>query len=170
MFFFEYIIKLLIGNSDSLFLGLIVVLIGYYGWLLWNINERFKNFLQSWEKHQKCLKELKIKMDELDESVYKELIKKLDENIINMQKVSYAIEENNNDMDRYRSDIIAEIKESAAEIKEIMKILMNNRSRSFNAHKLKDNNAHESKDNNDSDQDEECPAEKNEERDNQLQQ
>ncbi len=40
MFLYEYIIKLLMGNSGSLFLGLLVVVFGYYGWLLWHINER----------------------------------------------------------------------------------------------------------------------------------
>ena len=38
MFFFEYIIKLLMGNSESIFMGLVIVIFGYYGWLLWNGN------------------------------------------------------------------------------------------------------------------------------------
>lgn len=130
MFLFEYIIKLLMGNSETLFMGLFVVVFGYYGWLLYNINDYFKEFLKKWNKHEESLEELRSKMKELDESVYKELISKLNTNVITLEKINSDIKENSVEMDRYRSDIIAEIKESSEEIKEIMKLLMN-RSRNY---------------------------------------
>jgi F0F1-type ATP synthase membrane subunit b/b' len=102
MYFFNFIIKLLMSNSGSLFIGLMIIIFGYYGWLLWNINERLKDFLQYREQYEYCIKEFDNKIDELEEN-----------------------------MEKGKSDIIDEIKESAAEIKEIMKILMNHRSRSI---------------------------------------
>ncbi len=131
MFLFEHLIKLLMGNSDTLFMGLAVVIFGYYGWLLYNINDNFKKLILGWDNYQDSLKEIKERMDELDESVYKELINKINGNINDIEELNKAIKNNTSDMDRYKDDIIDEIKESADEIKEIMKILMNNRSRSL---------------------------------------
>jgi len=99
------------SNSGSLFIGLMIIIFGYYGWLLWNINERLKDFLQYREQHEYIIKKLDDKIEELEED---------------MEKGNYSI--------------IDEVKESAAEIKEIMKILMNHRSRSIKGKTDNDHN------------------------------
>ena len=132
MFFFQYIIRLLMGNSDTLFMGLIMVIFGYYGWLLWNINDRFKRFFSNWEKNEFTLKDLNYKIKSIDESLYKDLISKINQNMLEISKLYTTIEDCNAELERSRREIIAEIKESEEDIKDIMKILLNHRSRSIN--------------------------------------
>ncbi|MFW6035875.1 MAG: hypothetical protein ACOCRZ_06430 [Halothermotrichaceae bacterium] len=127
----EYVIKLLAGNSNTLFVGIIVLIFGYYGWLLWNINERLKNYFMNWDDHEQDLIELKSKLNELDESVYKNLINKLNQTVKDFESIKEFIRDNSSDLDRYRKDIIDEIKESTNELKDIIMILMNNKSRSL---------------------------------------
>ncbi|AZO94785.1 hypothetical protein [Halocella sp. SP3-1] len=129
MFLFEYMMKLLMGNSNTLFMGLIVVIFGYYGWLLWSINERLKNHLIDWDRQNDSLIDMKETVDKLDDSLYKELVNRLDEKKTEIEKIRLEIDKKSDDMDRYYNDIIGEIKESTDEIKEIMMILMNNRAR-----------------------------------------
>lgn len=129
VFLFEYIMKLLMGNSNTLFMGLIVVIFGYYGWLLWSINERLKNYLINWDKQNDSFIDMKETVDKLDESLYKELVNRLDEKKTEIEKIRLEMDKNSDDIDRYYNDIINEVKESTDEIKEIMMILMNNRAR-----------------------------------------
>lgn len=131
MFLFEYIIKLLMGNSNTLFMGLIVVIFAYYGWLLWSINERLKNHLVDWDRQNDSIIDMKETVNKLDDSLYRELVNRLDEKKTEIEKIGSEIDKKSDDMDRYYNDIISEIKESTDEIKEIMMILMNNRARSL---------------------------------------
>ncbi|ACL70093.1 hypothetical protein [Halothermothrix orenii] len=131
MFLFEYIIKLLMGSSETLFMGLIIIIFGYYGWLLWNINNSFHSFEDRWNKHEENLNDIKNRMKDLDKSVYKELIQKLNTNLIDMKDIDENINKVNDDMKDYRNDIIDEIKESEEEIKEVMKLLITHRSRNY---------------------------------------
>ena len=132
MFFFQYLIRLLVGNSDTLFMGLIMVIFGYYGWLLWNINDRFKRFFSNWERNEFTLKDLNCKIENLDESLYKDLISKINQNMLEINKLYNNIQGCTEELERNRREIIAEIKESEEDIKDIMKILLNHRSRSIN--------------------------------------
>ncbi|MTI58474.1 hypothetical protein GM661_06500 [Iocasia frigidifontis] len=138
MFLFEYMMKLLMGNSNTLFMGLIVVIFGYYGWLLWSINERLKNHLIDWDRQNDSLIDMKETVDKLDDSLYKELVNRLDEKKTEIEKIRLEIDKKSDDMDRYYNDIIGEIKESTDEIKEIMMILMNNRARGLRAEETVD--------------------------------
>lgn len=133
MFLFEFIIKILVGNSDTVFIALIMAVFGYYGWLLWNVNEHLNYFLEEWEKHGKNLEELKSKIDDLDESVYRELIIKIDENIKKYENLLQNVKNNSDELEKVKADIIGEIKESVDEMKGIIMILVNNRLRSFNS-------------------------------------
>ncbi len=135
MFFFQYLIRLLVGNSDTLFMGLIMVIFGYYGWLLWNINDRFKRFFSNWERNEFTLKDLNCKIENLDESLYKDLISKINQNMLEINKLYNNIQGCTEELERNRREIIAEIKESEDDIKDIMKILLNHRSRSINPEK-----------------------------------
>lgn len=138
VFLFEYMMKLLMGNSNTLFMGLIVVIFGYYGWLLWSINERLKNHLIDWDRQNDSLIDMKETVDKLDDSLYKELVNRLDEKKTEIEKIRLEIDKKSDDMDRYYNDIIGEIKESTDEIKEIMMILMNNRARGLRAEETVD--------------------------------
>lgn len=135
MFFFQYLIRLLVGNSDTLFMGLIMVIFGYYGWLLWNINDRFKRFFSNWERNEFTLKDLNCKIENLDENLYKDLISKINQNMLEINKLYNNIQGCTEELERNRREIIAEIKESEDDIKDIMKILLNHRSRSINPEK-----------------------------------
>lgn len=135
MFFFQYLIRLLVGNSDTLFMGLIMVIFGYYGWLLWNINDRFKKFFSNWERNEFTLKDLNCKIENLDENLYKDLISKINQNMLEINKLYNNIQGCTEELERNRREIIAEIKESEDDIKDIMKILLNHRSRSINPEK-----------------------------------
>ncbi|MFW6009355.1 MAG: hypothetical protein ACOCP8_08850 [archaeon] len=102
MFLFEYLIKLLMGNSDAHFIGLLVVLFGYYGWLLWNQNNSYKNFYNKWEKHN--------------------------ENFVEVRKIVYNLDSKldniSNNLDKSRIDILKEMEKESEEIKEMVKILL----------------------------------------------
>ncbi len=131
MFLLEYVIKLLMGNSDTMFMGFVVVIFGYYGWLLWHLKDDFNKFIMNWDNHERHLEDMKQKMDSIDEGVYRELKNRVEENKSILERLQLNLKDNNNDLDHYRQDIINEIKESTEDIKEIMMILMNNRARSL---------------------------------------
>lgn len=131
MFLYQWLIKLMVDNSDALYVSIMLVVFGYCGWLLWKINGKLEYFLGEWDKHEKTLNCLKQKIDELDQSVYKDLIHSIDTNSNEIEKMMIAVEKNREDIDRNRGAIIEEIKESAAETKEIIKILHGNQARSI---------------------------------------
>ncbi|MFW5992115.1 MAG: hypothetical protein ACOCQN_02885 [Halanaerobiaceae bacterium] len=120
MFLFEYLIKLLLGNSSTLFMGLFVVIFGYYGWLLWNINSELKlnieENIKQGEQVRKNGKELEKIYDFLDRDIFPKL-KQIEDDIGRL------------DLEKTRNSIIDEIKEESAEVKETIKILL---SRSLN--------------------------------------
>ncbi len=137
MFLLEYIIKLLMGNSDTMFMGFVVVVFGYYGWLLWHLRDDFEKFTVNWDKHEKYLEEIKEKINSIDDGVYKDLMKRMDDNKTILERLQLTLSYTNDDLGRYRQDVINAIKDSNEDIKEIMMILMNNRARSIS--KKKDN-------------------------------
>ncbi len=112
MFLFEYIIKLLMGNSDAIFIGLLVVLFGYYGWLLWNQNNSYNNFYNKWEKHNENFIEVRKIVFDLDKKMTK--LENLDNKLDNISS----------NLDKSRIDILKETEEESEEIKEIVKILL----------------------------------------------
>lgn len=137
MTLFQYIIRILMGNSDTVFTALVMGVFGYIGWLLWKLNGRVNEFIKDWNKHQESLIYIKAKMDKIDEGVYKELMNKLDKNIEEIDKLLIVVNDNNDDIEKMGNNMISELKESTNEIKDIIMILMNNRARSI---KEKNNN------------------------------
>ncbi|MGM0410211.1 MAG: hypothetical protein ACQEQF_05545 [Bacillota bacterium] len=112
MFLFEYLIKLLMGNSDALFIGLLVVLFGYYGWLLWNQNNSYKDFYNKWEKHNENFVEVR------------KIVYNLDSKITKLENLDSKLDNISNNLDKSRIDILKETEEESEEIKEIVKILL----------------------------------------------
>ncbi|NLM96641.1 MAG: hypothetical protein GX175_03330 [Halanaerobiaceae bacterium] len=135
MTLFQYIIRILMGNSDTVFAALVMGVFGYIGWLLWKLNERFNRFLKEWYKHEEGLADLRGKLNRIDEGVYKELIKRLEDNLKEMDKLLLAVNDNNEEIERMHHNIITEMKESTNEIKDIIMILLNNRARSVRKEK-----------------------------------
>ena len=97
MFLFEYMIKLLMGNSEALFMGLVVVIFGYYGWLLWNINSGYKDFFNRWSKHNQDYVETR------------QIIFDLDKKITRLENIIPRLETINKDLDKSTVNIIKEI-------------------------------------------------------------
>ncbi|MEJ6951097.1 hypothetical protein [Natronospora cellulosivora (SeqCode)] len=128
---YQYVIKALIDHSGTVFTGVVLGLFGYMGWLLWQINEKLKSFLDKWEKHEENLAVLKEKMDKIDEGLYKNLLKELEKNVQEMEKLQIVVNDNNSDLERIRSELMTEIKEGSSEVKDIIMFLVNNRSRSM---------------------------------------
>jgi len=89
------------SNSETLFMGLIIVLFGYYGWLLWQVYTK--------------LKELGGYKSELAKLINNQ------EKLNNIKREVFAIKEELGEM---KKDIIIEVKDESDEIKEIVKILM----------------------------------------------
>ncbi len=124
MFLFEYIVKLLLGNTNTLFLGLVIVLFGYYGWLLYNINNRLHTFTYEWDKFNDKLKEILHKLEKFDELYYQELAERLNDNKNILKEINTCLNAKNLDLEKIEEKIIAEVKEESGEIKERMKILV----------------------------------------------
>ena len=89
MFLFEHLIKLLIGNSGTLFAGLIMVVIGYCGWYLWNI----KNKVEEIDDKLRALSSLQEEQEDLEgillgvEENLSELIKEENEDLKEIMKL-----------------------------------------------------------------------------------
>jgi len=124
MYFFEHLIKLLLGKSNTLFLGLIMVIFGYYGWLLFNINNKLQTTAYEWDKINDKLRDIMNKLEKIDELYYKELPDKLNENKNLIKELNTCMMSKNIDMEKLETKIISEVKEESSEIKERMKILV----------------------------------------------
>ena len=133
MTLFQYIIRILMSNSDTVFAALVMSVFGYIGWLLWKLNTSFNEFLDIWAKHQENLDLIRSRMDKIDEDVYKKLMNQVDLNTKELDKLLLVLNDSNNEIERMRSEIIAELKESSTELKDIIMIILNNRARSINA-------------------------------------
>ncbi|MFI5359282.1 MAG: hypothetical protein ACHQYO_04465 [Halanaerobiales bacterium] len=131
MTLFQYIIRILMSNSDTVFAALVMSVFGYIGWLLWKLNNNFKDFLDIWEKHQENLESIRTKMEKIDEEVHKKLINQVDSNTRELDKLLLVLNDSNNEIERMRSEIIAELKESSNELKDIIMIILNKRDRSI---------------------------------------
>ncbi|HLV09470.1 MAG TPA: hypothetical protein VKY40_04610 [Halanaerobiales bacterium] len=136
MVLLEYMIRLLMGKSDTMFIGLMVVIFGYYGWLLWHLKDDFNKYIinfeergKNLEKNVKCINE---KIELIDSDCYKKMLKKIEKNKILLENLQKSEEDTAKELARSRQDIISAIKDSNEDIKEIMMILMNNRPRSIN--------------------------------------
>jgi len=135
MTLFQYIIRILMGNSDTVFAALVMGVFGYMGWLLWKLNDRLNRFLKEWHKHEEDLENLNGKLNRIDEGVYKELINRLEDNVKEMDKLLLVVNDNNEEIERMHVSIITELKESTNEIKDIIMVLLNNRARSIGKNK-----------------------------------
>lgn len=129
MFLYEYIIKLLMGNSNTIFIGLIIVIFGYLGWLLKSIYEQVEVINREKDNQKDILEIIREKIEKLDENIYRNILEKLNDNLNCLRKIYSELEDNDLDLKNLEADIISEIKEESDEIKEIIKILM---TRSFN--------------------------------------
>lgn len=138
MFLFEYIIKLLMGNTEALFMGLLVVIFGYYGWLLWNLSNNYNIFFNKWEKHNENYMETR------------KIIFELERKLTRLENLTPLMNSVKDDMSKSTKDILEEIDEETEEIKEIVKILLGqyrkaeikkiNNKKSFDKDKIIDNN------------------------------
>lgn len=131
MTLFQYIIRILMSNSDTVFAALVMSVFGYIGWLLWRLNNNFKDFLDIWEKHQENLESIRTRMEKMDEEIHKNLINKVDLNSKELDKLLLVLNDSNNEIERMRSEVIAELKESTNELKDIIMIILNKRDRSI---------------------------------------
>ncbi|MGB4372302.1 MAG: hypothetical protein WBI93_01915 [Halanaerobiales bacterium] len=131
MTLFQYIIRIFMSNSDTVFAALVMSVFGYIGWLLWKLNTSFNEFLDIWAKHQENLDLSRSRMDKIDEDVYKKLMNQVDLNTKELDKLLLVLNDSNNEIERMRSEIIAELKESSTELKDIIMIILNNRARSI---------------------------------------
>ena len=104
MFFFEYLIKLLMGNSNNIFMGLVVVIFGYYGWLLWTINSKFNSFYNKWERHE----------DYLDEA--RKGVMNVDKEITKLEQMETRINEMNQSINEFKEDLLKELEEFKEDI------------------------------------------------------
>ncbi|MFP4015505.1 MAG: hypothetical protein ACLFUI_00605 [Halanaerobiales bacterium] len=158
---YQYVIKILMSNSDTVFTALVMGVLGYIGWLCWKINERTKEYVEEMKKHDVKLNKIKVKMEQVDQGIYKDLLDRLNNNINEMGKVLLVSQDNNDELERLRSDIISEVKDSTDQVKDIVMILMNNKARSFKNTSKKDSQSSnqeiyiltKAKDNQDSDLD-----------------
>jgi hypothetical protein len=124
MFLFEYIIKLLISNSDTVFMGLIIVVFGYYGWLIWNINDRIKKIKNKLEKNEEIIINIMDNSEFLKTKVDKDILNSFNENLHLLKIINTGMDDLNDYQDNIKRDIITEIKESSEETKEIIKLIL----------------------------------------------
>ena len=82
-------------------------------------------------KHQENLESIRTKMEKIDEEVHKKLINQVDSNTRELDKLLLVLNDSNNEIERMRSEIIAELKESSNELKDIIMIILNKRYRSI---------------------------------------
>ncbi len=130
------------GNSNALFVGLIIVLFGYLGWLLKNIYEQVKFLEKERDDNREILNIIREKIDKLDESIYRDILNKLNDNLTFLKKINSQLENSNQEQEDLQKNIVSEIKEESNEIKEIIKILL---SRSFIMKEQRDKNNEDEK-------------------------
>ena len=125
MFLLEYVIKLLMGNSDTIFLGLFVVVFGYYGWLLWNIYTDLNNILGNWKKNKEDIELIKERVGELEKELYQDISDRLSNNHAYLKSIDDRFASHINKVDKLESKLISEIEEETDEVKETLKLLLN---------------------------------------------
>ncbi len=124
MFLYEYLIKLLMGNSNTIFLGLFVVIFGYCGWLLWQINNNLNEFRRQWENHNKDNKELIHEINDLNKIMYQDFLERLKEIQRNLENHNKLLNETDTETEKFKNEIISSIKEETDEVKETVKLLL----------------------------------------------
>ncbi|MFW6381560.1 MAG: hypothetical protein ACOCZ3_03355 [Bacillota bacterium] len=134
MFLYDYIIKLLLGNTNTLFLGLIVVLFGYYGWMIYTLHKSFDAFLGEWKYYQQQIADIEDLLQKLDRTIYRDILEKIDGNATSLKQLTDKVEELGDMLEKSDVNTEAVIKEESEEIKEIIKILL---SRSLDINKKK---------------------------------
>src|SRR5690554_8049753 len=97
MVLLEYMIRLLMGKSDTMFIGLMVVIFGYYGWLLWHLKDDFNKYIinfeargKSLEKNINCINE---KIELIDSDCYEKMLRKIENNKIMLENLQKSEEE-----------------------------------------------------------------------------
>lgn len=124
MFLLEYMIKLLMGNSDTIFLGLLIVLFGYYGWLLWNIYHTVNDLETGEIKIRKRQREILESLVEIYKSLSVDIPEKFRDQTTVLEQVNDNTETCNKNVIENREKIISDVKEESGEVKEIVKILL----------------------------------------------
>ena len=125
MFLWEYVIKLLMGNSDSLFIGLVIVVMGYYGWLLWNIQNKFRSIIYKWDNINQRLDQINDKVNNLEKILFRKVLEKITNNQNMIENIEADIADLNDDITKKENNILNEINEESTEIKEYIKLLLN---------------------------------------------
>jgi type IV secretory pathway VirB4 component len=99
------------GNSESVFMGLVVVIFGYYGWLLYNIHSDIRTFYNKWERHR----------DYLDET--REKVMGIEKEVTELEHIEARMNELNHGITEFKKDMLKEIEEETDDIKEVVKIV-----------------------------------------------
>ena len=124
MFLIEYIMKLLIGNSDNLFTALIAVLIGYLIWLLWNNRKTLNNNQTQSEQLLSEIAEVKELVEYFDRTIYKDFSEKINQSFAVKENIKNELENINKRLDKMDINLSTEIKEKNEEVKETLKLLL----------------------------------------------
>ncbi len=112
MVLFEYIIKVLVHNSETLFIGLLVILVGYYGRILWDIKGVLKEYTADINFLMKDLSEIKTETE------------KLKEIMVEQNKTIEKINNLESDIEDHDRSITARINEKTEDVKDTLKILI----------------------------------------------
>ena len=124
MFLYEYIVKLLMGNSNNLFLGLIIVLIGYYGWLLWNINNKNESYLKKWERFSEKSDDMEDILKDIEKMIYRENTQKLNTIVAELDNLKEKSEDISEEIERTQDKMLDNLNQEIEELKQTMSILL----------------------------------------------
>ncbi len=124
MFLIEYIMKLLIGNSENLFTGLIIVLIGYLIWLLWNNRKTLNNNQTHFEQLFSEIAEVKELVEYFDRTIYKDFSEKINQSFTVKENIKNKLKNLNKKLDNLDKSLSTAIKDKNEEVKDTLKILL----------------------------------------------
>ena len=128
MVLFDYLIKLLVHNSETMFIGLLVVLVGYNGWQLYYLKkkqrrtgeEKKDDKLQELDKEIKQVKSL-LQQLEGDCSDLKEQFKN---NRSRLREIKEEYTRFEDRMSLLENNLYSRFTEKTSEIKETLKLLL----------------------------------------------
>ena len=124
MVLLEYIIKILVHNSETLFIGLLVILVGYYGRLLWHIVNSLKEYSREMEKIINKIGDISEVMAHLDKALYKDITERLNSCLNQLNNIQNDFEDLDSELNDHDHDVRRRINEKTEDIKETMKILL----------------------------------------------
>ena len=128
MVLFDYLIKLLVHNSDTIFIGLLVVLVGYNGWQLYYMKKEQQNKQEEKQKGRNCdnrniLKEIEEKLREQDR-IFFDIKEQLKNNQNRLEKMKSEFERLEDKLSLLENNLYNRFNEKTADIKETLKILL----------------------------------------------